>query len=511
MKGNPGSTPQGVRTADGLETGPARIDAARLAGLFALGGSAVFVAMVPPVSDHAYQFYMAGRVLAGARLYVDIGAADMHPPLFTWLAMAVTLLGRPIGLSGLTLYLLLVPLVVFWAVRQLWRLGLADGWVLAVLAFALLTMAGPYAGQGEHLALVLALPWMAGTASAASGRPMSRPAAITAGIAAGLGLAMKPHFALVWIGVELWLARRNGRRSLLRAESVTIASVFVLYVAITALITPTVFTLIPWVAPLYAQFAPTPVLEMLLDVRMLLLVTGVAAGFAGIGARSRFSPIARVLAIAALAMTVAVLLQGKGWGYHWYPVTALSAILIGLALHDRLGRLRAIATIALAAVAIAGASMQVDRTARLLAGAPVLLPQLMEAVEQHATGEPIVALSYLLQTGFPLVNLTGTDWASPYAHLWMVPALYADAFAGRAPVRYRDTGKWVTVEQDMFDRLWERIARDDPAITIVQAPFANGFDMRAYFETDVRFRERFVRSPVLDTIGSYIILGRPDN
>jgi hypothetical protein len=69
----------------------------------------------------------------------------------------------------------------------------------------------------------------------------------------------------------------------------------------------------------------------------------------------------------------------------------------------------------------------------------------------------------------------------------------------------------VTVEQEMFDRLWDRISRDDPAITIVQAPFANGFDMRAYFETDVRFRERFARSPVLDTIGSYIILGRPDN
>jgi hypothetical protein len=91
----------------------------------------------------------------------------------------------------------------------------------------------------------------------------------------------------------------------------------------------------------------------------------------------------------------------------------------------------------------------------------------------------------------------------------MVPAMYADAFAGRGPVRYRSVGQWQSVEQAMFDRLWTSIEQEDPALTILQAPFRNGFDMRAYFETDHRFRERFARSPVLDTIGGYILLGRP--
>jgi hypothetical protein len=43
----------------------------------------------------------------------------------------------------------------------------------------------------------------------------------------------------------------------------------------------------------------------------------------------------------------------------------------------------------------------------------------------------------------------------------------------------------------------------------MHVPLANGFDMRAYFETDARFRARFARSPVIDTIGRYIVLGRP--
>jgi hypothetical protein len=369
-------------------------------------------------------------------------------------------------------------------------------------------MAGPFAGQGEHIAVVLALPWLAGTAAAATGHRAGRTGAMTAGVAAGIGLAMKPHFALVWLVTELWLARRVGPRSLLRTESIAIVAVFCAYLAATALFAPTVFTLIPWVAPLYARFAPASLASMLTDPRLLLVAAGAAACFA-VRRGEEHEPATRVLCVAALAMTAAVLLQGKGWGYHWYPAMALSVMLIGLTLHSRLGRLRMPATAALAVLAVAGASWQVDRTARLLVREPTMLPQLMEAVEQYGRDGPIVAFSYTLQTGFPLINLTGTEWASPYAHLWMVPALYHGAFTAGEPLRYRDTGKWAAVEQEIFDRLWDRIERDDPSITILQGTLGNGFDMRAYFETDARFRDRFARSPVLDTIGRYVLLGRP--
>jgi hypothetical protein len=93
----------------------------------------------------------------------------------------------------------------------------------------------------------------------------------------------------------------------------------------------------------------------------------------------------------------------------------------------------------------------------------------------------------------------------------MVPAMYSEAWAEREPVRYRDVGEWQAFEQQMFDRTWQQIVRDDPAIIFMHVPLANGFDMRAYFETDARFRARFARSPVIDTIGRYIVLGRPVN
>ena len=478
-----------------------------VAGALGLAACGVYAMTLAPISDHAWQFYMAERVLDGARLYIDVGAADMHPPLFTWLAMAIEAVGRLVSVSGLALYPVFVFLAVATTAWTWWRTAPASGWMLAVLVLALLPMAGPYYGQGEHLGLILALPYFIGAAGAAEGRPLPRGAALAVGLAAGFGLAMKPHFALVWVGIEAYVALRRGWRSLLRVESVAIGSFFVLYVIAALLFTPTLFELVPWLAKLYPRFGPKAFSAVLLDKRALLLAAGLLASLSVRG-KDGWTTISRVLAIGALAMYGALLLQAKGWGYHWYPVSALSVVLCGLALRPHLGRLR-IAAPAIAIIAAIWMQRQSDRTGRILVRDPTNLPDLMEVVEQHAAGESILALSHLLQTGFPLVNLTGTRWASPYAHLWMVPAMYSDERGYALPIGYRETGEWQPLEQQMFDRIWESIERLDPALIILHVPLASGFDMRAYFETDARFRDHFARAPTIDTIGRYIILGRP--
>jgi hypothetical protein len=468
----------------------------------------MFAATLAPISDHAWQFYMAERMLDGARLYVDVGAADMHPPLFTWLAVVIAGLGRLVGVSGLTLYPVIVLLGIAASLFAWWSIVPRSAWILGVLVVALLPMAGPYYGQGEHLALVLALPYLAGAAAHARRRPLGRSAAIAAGLAAGIGFAMKPHFALVWLGVEAVVAHRRGWRSFLRTESVAIVTVFALYIIATALLTPTLFQLLPWLLQLYPRFAPVAFSSLLLDWQGLVVGLGLFGAWV-VRNDERWGEIARVLAVTALAMYGSVLLQGKGWGYHWYPASAIALVLVGLAVRPHVDRLRPSGFV-LAFIAVVWMQVQAERTVRLIVNYPGNLPQMMEAVERHAPeGASILGLTHLLQAGFPLVNLTGTRWSSPYAHLWMVPAMYPDTWAGRAPVRYRDVGEFEALERQMFDRLWVAVERDDPDMTILQAPTTSGFDMRAYFETDRRFRDRFARSPVLDTVGRYILLGRP--
>jgi hypothetical protein len=369
---------------------------------------------------------------------------------------------------------------------------------------ALLAVAGPYYGQGEHLALVLALPYLAGTARAAQGQPLARGAAVATAIVAGIGLAMKPHFALVWAGVEIWLATRRGVRSLLRAESITIGTVFVLYVVASLVFTPTLFQLLPWLMQLYPKFAPVDFSTILLSPRLLLLLAGLGAAWT-MRRDEQWGPLAHVFAVTACALYAALLLQGKGWGYHWYPVAAVSMILCGIAIRPYLER----AVVAAPALAVIGAfvmHLQADRTTRLLVTDPVMLPQMMDEVERHAAGRSIVAYSHLLQTGFPLVNLTRSQWASPYAHLWMLPAIYADAWSGRQPVRYRETGEWADLEQQILDRLWVQFERDRPAVIILHAPTASGFDFRTWLETDPRFANALKSMQLVGQTGRYVVL-----
>ncbi len=466
-----------------------------LPAAIALIGCCLFALSMPTIPDHGYQFYVAGRVLDGARLYVDVAAAEAHPPLITWIAMALEATGRLIGMRALTLFLFFVCASAAASLYAVWRIGPRSGFVLAALVGALLSLVGPHFGQGEHLALIFALPYLVASAAAAvpDAQPLPRSARIAIAIAAGFGLSLKPHFALVWLGVELYLAAIRGIRSLLRAESIIILSIFVLYVILTALITPEYFQLLRWVLRLYARFAPVPVQYLILDKRTLVFIAGLAAGF--VARRDLdWRRIADVLSIASIAMYITMLLEGKGFGYHWYPVIALSVALCAIALRPYVVR----APILVPAIAIASIfwmNVQVERTTQLLVKPPGFLPDMVTATERYAKGGSILALSHTLGVAFPLVNLTRVRWASPYGHLWMIPAIYQDSLG--------EKGEWRWLETQMRDRLWDEIQKNDPGLIIVQN------NMKPYFELDPRFRDRFARSPVLGTVGFYILLGRP--
>ena len=131
----------------------------------------------------------------------------------------------------------------------------------------------------------------------------------------------------------------------------------------------------------------------------------------------------------------------------------------------------------------------------------VVAEQIMDA-----EGRPIVALAQNIQAGFPLVNYAGVDWASPYAHLWMIPAIYKESWYDGAPWRYREAGEWRALEQQIFDNIWSTIEKKRPSLMLVQLPLTNGFDTREYFSTDPRFRALFDRATLVATVGHYWVV-----
>jgi hypothetical protein len=477
---------------------------ARLSGagpsVIAAFGCCLLVLAMPPVSDHAYQFHLGRRMLDGAVLYVDVAASDMHPPLFTWMTMAVEWLARWFGMGGLALFPFVIALCAALSIGLLWRVGPRSPVVLAAVVLAVLPLSGPFFGQGEHIAVFFALPYL--FAASHDAPPLGRFGRLGVASLAAFGLAMKPHFALVWVAAEVYRARRLGVRSMLRLESIAIGAAFVLYVAVTALLHPQLFALIPWVAELYPRFFPVSLSTLLLDWRGLLLLAAVLAAFA-VQDEPAWNRVAHLVALAGVATWLAMLLQFKGWGYHWYPVVAFSVIVLGVRLRRPLARTTAVVVPAAAVAALLLAWGQADRTARVLTDTPTHIAPMIAIAEQHASGRAIMALSQYIQAVFPLVGLVDVRWPAPYAHLWMVHAIRAAPDGQAAP----DIARWEALEQQIMDRMWAAIDSSNPALLIVEHPLGPGMDMRRYFESDARFRALFARAVLIDTVGTYVVYG----
>jgi hypothetical protein len=170
--------------------------------------------------DIAFPLWAAERMQHGARLYVDI--LEINPPLFIWLDLPLVWLSRVTGLGSITWYRIATSLLLFASLAGCWwalKRGLGGEeveevkfrrvlWLAA--AFALLLLPRLDWGEREHLSLALTLPYILLGIARARGRTVPRGGAALAGIAAGVGIALKPYFVLVWVGRE-WAARRSTR------------------------------------------------------------------------------------------------------------------------------------------------------------------------------------------------------------------------------------------------------------------------------------------------------------
>ena len=110
--------------------------ATALTGIVFLGLAAEFIA--PPGADNAYLLYTAGRVLDGAKLYIDI--LEVNPPLIVAFNFPPVLLGRMTGLPDLLVFRLGVGLLLGISIllSQVGLRSIVSGGQLGQRAFTLL-------------------------------------------------------------------------------------------------------------------------------------------------------------------------------------------------------------------------------------------------------------------------------------------------------------------------------------------------------------------------------------
>jgi hypothetical protein len=497
----------------------------------ALAGLLVAAGIVPVLywggnHDVAWLLYVARRVVGGAHLYRDI--VEINPPLIVLLSVPAAVLAGALGVADVTLFDVGVAALAVGAValaaRQLGRVFGAgrDAERRAVVLLclgALFPLAVADFGQREHLLLALALPYVFLSAARAERAAVPAWEAVLVGLMAGVGLAIKPFYVPLWLLVEAYLAlgRRVGP-PWRRPESVALGAVLVLYPLAVLLWAPGYVALAERLGPVYAALLRQSLGAMLgsaegvlpLLAIVVLVTTQPPDGYRGLRA---------VLVAALAASLLAVLLQHKGWSYHFYPTRAASLVAFGVAmlaptLAPAVRRVPLVWVSRLAAVALAlDLGMVVARRA-VEAGASgrfdreVVRAQMVPLVQRYAEGSSILALTVSLVPAFPLVNYSGVGWALRFPSLWMIPALAAREGWAAQPPAARAAHRSVD-ERYLIDAVTEDFVRRQPALLLQYAPPWGAPDLIAYFASaDPRFAAAFrVYRPVA-TIANYRFYAR---
>lgn len=471
---------------------PALVLAVALA--VALGALAQF--RLPINHDVAWLLALAGRVLEGARLYVDY--PEVNPPLIVWLNLPLAGLAQLSGLAPATvLRLAVVALagIALGASAVLSRGRIEGGTgaaMLALAAYVLVALPGYDFGQREHLTLLLVLPYLAEASWRAGGAPARRGARLAVAAWATVGIALKPHFLLVPLLVEAVVLAHGRRRP--GAGPVMMFALLAAYGVAVLWLTPDYFPMLRLLSRAYWQYGSDSWFDFLRVPQCqnaLILVTCHWA------LRPAPRAPAHVLSAAALGFALAAVVQHKGWSYHWYPVLALGWLLFAqagaVAVARRVWRGRPLAPALAGALAIALAGLALLTAPRDgLRANPY--PALLGPAVHALGGGPVLVLASPLRVAYPLVTQAGIGATARFPSMGMVEAA------------------WRTGDGAVGDYLRRTLAQDvrarPPRLLIVEtAPdgLPPGFDYLSYFGREPALGRLFQSCRPVRTVGAFRI------
>ena len=486
-------------------------------------------ARVPLNGDAHWILTMAGRVLDGQHLYRDI--LEINPPLIVWLQLPVVWLARLLALPPPLVYRLGVfalALLASWAAAGFVAASKARrlaGWSLpACLAAVLLVPAGAF-GQREQIITALLLPLVALAAARMDGGAPSRRGAIAAGIAAGIGIALKPFFVLLWV-LLLAVRSAHARRVRVEPEDAAIIAVGAAYLATVAVAAPAFFEVIRVFGAAYAAFTPAHSVGYLLA--NAATVWAVAATVAWLVRREPRSGLGKALAASLAGAMLAALLQGKGWTYHYVPAVSFSVLLGFLALASRPSSLpddpgaglrrisRALAAFLLLLAWVPLAQRMAGRLGRAEGRPTRSVRQLASAVARERDARTILVLAADMTSALSWISDLGLTERSSFPFLWVPAVAYRTRWNGNPQVALRSRGRMGTAEGSAYDAVVSDLVRHTPDVLVVETRkkneeltgFPGGFDHLVYYGRDARFAKCFLEFRLSAVLDDYLVFRR---
>jgi len=378
-----------------------------------------------------WYLYAGERLLEGGALYSDI--FEVNPPLALWLCAAIVALAGDIAVDPTVLFKTILFFLTGASLAVSARLLAAATDVTAATRNALLILVAalmlflPAAefGQRDHVAIVLVAPWVLLRWNRLLDRHVPWALAAVIGVAAAVGIWMKPHFVLVPIAIEVTMlfATRSVRASL-RVEVLTVIAFGIGYLALIRLTWSS--TLLTTIA-LYGSRAYIPMYGAPFEdvaMRLILPLALAAAAVASTRLLTEQLQLLRTLLFVAGATFVCAYILQAGSRYQTMPALHFLALAAGLSVARALACELRLTSLGQRLV-VAGAAVSI---LAVFVGAwpnqvsPYRGRLLEEAILSEAPdARTIFVASADVGDAFPLVNETGLVWASRFPALWLAP------------------------------------------------------------------------------------------
>jgi hypothetical protein len=353
-----------------------------------------------------------------------------------------------------------------------------DIWLFAAGFAAVLLLLPSYTfAQREHLGTMLILPWIAVLAARIAGERPSTALLAGAGLACGLAIVVKPHFAVIAGAVAIVGVWRLGPlRVLSSAENWMAAAVVVIYGMAIWVLFPEFFTqTLPMAAAVYLPDR-LGVLTMLALPGVYLVACALVLMLA-LGGLRGLDALTSLLLAAAFAGGAAYLLQGKGWPYQSYPGIAFALLALLLPATRRAARLSArvvgvVASLALLASGVAWLSIDTTRNPQALANA-------LARIGERPT---IAGAGGNLSTSFPLTRLVQGTWAQRAPALWVT--LAAHQIRQRPDVSNATLAALARYEAQDRETFREDMQRNRPDVLLIDVKDPHRFDWLGWLRAD---------------------------
>lgn len=472
---------------------------------------------------------VAERMLTGEQLYTDL--PQPNPPWAFYGSAVVLAFAGAVGWSStgalmaasalLCAGLIGLTMVVSHRVRI--PEASTDRWALwLVLTVAVFGYMNGELGQREQLVVLAMLPYLLASSAEWVGRAVPSRLALITGLVAGLGVALKPQFVLAPALVELaFLVKLRSPKALLRPSAVGGLGAVLGTTGWVVFGTDYVANVQRWASGYqsYGALGATPE-EIAWTAVPWTWVP--AAGLAiGLWKPLRDKPeraFLMSLALLGAVATLSLVLQGKGFNYHLWPIHVGAALALSLALvplrdperspllwwvsHGLVLVLMGLmGNTFLSGSAVASASgvraPSIDCGARKGFGAKgreCAIADLADLVAEHT--DPGDRIAWLAPSSYPtgLVALRAQVVDSVSVIPMLLPDRYPASAYQQKPFPYRPADERDPIEQAVIDGFADDLERHEPVLVVIDHRRVlrgfgeTTFDLLAFYQQDDRIR-----------------------